>query len=204
VEKSVADRLVCMHHYSGKATKNSFISFLVNDGKGVLQLGCGVRPRMKHVISSDITAENYCEFDRMWLAEELPKNSESRVIGLLLSYLKQVEKHIVFVITYADESVGNRGTIYQATNAIEVEPVQVDFYVLPSGERVHPIAMYHRHGTRSKDFLEQQYPGIQHIRGRLKHRRYVYVLNHKMRKRFQGRNAASPMQRGRVGSGFPL
>lgn len=116
----IVDPYVIKHHYSHKTTKNRFKSFLVNKDKGILQLGYGIRPHMKHTISRLITKENYCEFDRMWLSDDLPKNSESQVIGLLLSYLKQVYPQIKFVITYADESAGNSGTIYKATNAIRL------------------------------------------------------------------------------------
>ena len=98
----VVDELVVKHHYSHKNTPNRFKSFLVNGDKGFLQLGFGIRPRMKHTISEKITKDNYCEFDRMWLSDELPKNSESQVIALLISYLKQVYPKIKFVITYAE------------------------------------------------------------------------------------------------------
>ena len=186
-----ADKVIIQHHYSHKTTKNRFKSFSVNDGKGYLQLGYGIRPHMKHTISELITTDNYCEFDRMWLSDELPKNSESRVIGLLLSYIRQVYPRIKFIITYADGSVGNKGIIYQATNAISLGKVPVDFYILPSGERVHPVSMYHRHGTRAKETLKGLYPGIRHIKGTEYQYRYLYILHRGMRKRFQGRNAVN-------------
>jgi hypothetical protein len=179
----IVDKLVAKHHYSHKATKNRFLSFLVNDGMGFLQLGYGIKPAEKHTISSLITKDNYCEFDRMWLSDELPKFSETRVISLLLSYLKQVYRRIKFVITYADGSVGNTGIIYKASNAIPAGKVPVDFYVLPSGERVHPVTMFHRHGGRAKATMEQHYPGIKHIRDSFQYR-FVYVLNRKMKKDF--------------------
>jgi hypothetical protein len=172
--------LVKKYHYSHKTTKNRFKSFLVNDGMGVLQLGYGIRPRMKHTVSKLITKDNYCEFDRMWLSDKLPKFSESQVISLLLSYLKQVYKNIKFVITYADESAGNKGTIYKATNAIRLEPIDCDFYILPGGERIHPVSMYHRHKTRAKAFLEKQYPGIKHVKGEYKQLRFLYILDKKL------------------------
>jgi len=144
----LVDKLVVKHHYSHKST-NRFLSFLVCGQQGFLQLGYGIRPHEKHTISKLITKDNYCEFDRMWLSDDLPKYSESRVIGLLLSYLKQVYKRIQFIITYADGSVGNVGTIYKATNAIVTGKFPVDFYLLTSGERVHPVSMWHRHKSRA-------------------------------------------------------
>jgi len=181
-ENKIADQIVIKHHYSHKATKNRFKSFLVNDGLGVLQLGYGIRPQKKQTISQLITRDNYCEFDRMWLSDELPRFSESQVISLLLSYLKQVYPKIKFVITYADESAGNKGTIYKATNAKILGSVPCDFYILPSGERVHPVSMYHRHKTRAKKFLENQYPGIKHIKGDFRQFRFLYVLDRKLNK----------------------
>lgn len=180
-----ADKVIIQHHYSHKTTKNRFKSFSVNNDKGYLQLGYGIRPHMKHTISELITKDNYCEFDRMWLSDELPKNSESQVIALLLSYLKQAYPRIKFVITYADGSVGNKGIIYKATNAIGLDRIPCDFYILESGERVHPVSMYHRHGTRAKAALEAFYPGIKHIKGTEWQYRYLYILNRSLRKKYQ-------------------
>jgi hypothetical protein len=178
---AVVDKMVEQHHYSGKATQNRFISFLVNKDKGFLQLGYGIRPHMKHTISQYITTENYCEFDRMWLSDELPKFSESQVISLLLSYLKQAYPRIKFVITYADGSVGNTGIIYKATSAFSVGKVNLDFYLLPDGERVHPVTMWHRHKSRAWSLMRALYPGIKHITDDYQYR-YLYVLNRRLRK----------------------
>ena len=180
---SVVDKLVIKHHYSHKATKNRFLSFIVGAQEGFLQLGYGIRPRMKHTITKLITADNYCEFDRMWLSDSLPKFSESRVIGLLLSYLKQVYPRIKFVITYADGSVGNYGTIYKATNAIVLDKKKVDFYLLPDGERIHPVSMWHRHKTRKMNVVSGIYPGIKHVTNEYQYR-FLYILDRKLKKAF--------------------
>jgi len=174
------DPLVIQYHYSHKATPNRFKSFLVNDNKGFLQLGYGIRPRKKQSIDKRITKDNYCEFDRMWLSDELPKYAESQVISLLLSYLKQVYPRIKFVITYADGSVGNKGIIYKATNAKPIGKIPVDFYILTSGERVHPISMYHRHKTRAWAFLQKQYPNIKHVKGTEYQYKFLYILDRKL------------------------
>jgi len=182
-QNSVVDKLVVKHHYSHKPTKNRFLSFLVNDGKGFLQLGYGIKPQEKYTISSLITSGNFCEFDRMWLSDDLPKFAETRVISLLLSYLKQVYKRIKFVITYADGSVQNFGTIYKASNAISVGKVPVDFYVMPDGERIHPITIYHQTGGRKWSVIKERYKGIKHITNEFQYR-FLYILDKKMRKRF--------------------
>ncbi|MFI3241740.1 MAG: hypothetical protein R3Y43_04160 [Alphaproteobacteria bacterium] len=175
-----ADKVIKKFHYSHKTTKNRFLSFAVNDGKGYLQLGYGIRPMIKDSISKYIKKGNYCEFDRMWLCDELPKNSESQVIALLLSFIKQTMPAIKFVITYADESVGNFGTIYKASNAFYLGFVYVDFYQLENGERVHPVSMWHRHKTRKWATLQKLYPNIKHIcraTNKQKQHRFLYILN---------------------------
>jgi hypothetical protein len=188
VESRHVRGLIEKHHYSHKCTPNHFASFDINNGLGGIQLGFGIRPSNKSSISKLINRENYCEFDRMWVDDELPKNSESQIISLLLKYLKTKYPKIKFVITYADGSVGNRGIIYQATNGIELKPIMADFYELENGERVHPVSMWHRHKTRAKAFLETEYQNIKHIKGTVKkpiHQyRYVYVLDKKLRKQF--------------------
>jgi len=178
----IVDKLVEKYHYSHKATQNRFKSFLVNNNQGFLQLGYGIRPHMKHTISKQITTTNYCEFDRMWLSDELPKNSESQVIALLLSYLRQICPQIIFVITYADGSVGNYGTIYKASNAIPLGSVKVDFYLLADGERVHPVTMWHRHKSRAWATMKKLYPGIKHIKEERQYR-FLYILHKGMRKK---------------------
>lgn len=192
VESKDIRKLIEENHYSHKTTPNHFLSFDVNDGLGAIQLGFGIRPHMKHTISKLINKENYCEFDRMWLDDCLPKNSESQTIGLLIRYLKINYPNIKFIITYADGSAGNVGTIYKATNAIQINPIMCDFYQLPNGERVHPVSMWHRHKTRAKEFLEKQYPGYKHIKGTKKNSlyqyRYIYILDKKLRNQYLKQN----------------
>lgn len=189
IPSAQARPIIEKYHYSHKTTPNHFLSFDVNDGLGVMQLGFGIRPHSKNSISSLINHNNYCEFDRMWLSDELPKNSESQTISKLLSYLKQNHKRIHFVITYADGSAGNRGIIYKASNAIELKPIMCDFYLLANGERVHPVSMWHRHKSRAWKLMQELYPGIKHIKGSktnpIYQYRYLYILNKAMRKKFQ-------------------
>lgn len=162
--KNEADEIIIKHHYSHKVTKNSFLSFLVYyKGKvsGALQLGYGIKPKSK----GEYNPEEVREFDRMWLSDEMPKFSETITLSLLHHYLRMVYPHIKYLISYADTSVGNKGTIYKAANYQLIKKIKADFYILESGERVHPITMWHRHGTRRWDFLVKQYPNIKKADG---------------------------------------
>lgn len=58
-----------------------------------------------------------------------------------------------------------KGTIYKAANYEHIDTIKADFYVLPSGERVHPVTMWHRHKTRAWEVLKELYPGIKKAEG---------------------------------------
>lgn len=173
--KKEADPIIVANHYSHKVTKNNFLSFLVyHYGKisGALQIGYGIRPRNK----SNYNPDEVREFDRMWLSDEMPKFSETITLSLLHHYLKKAHPEIKYLISYADNSsdVGNEGTIYKAANYKQIDKIKSDFYILESGERVHPVTMWHRHGTRKWDFLITQYPNIKKADGyQIK---YIYEL----------------------------
>lgn len=162
-EKAQADRIIIKHHYSHKVTKNSFVSLLViYNGKvnGALQCGYGIRPKIK----GDYDTDEVREFDRMWLSDDMPKFSETITLSLFHKYMKAAHPEVKVLISYADTTAGNKGTVYKAANYELVDRLKADFYQLPSGERIHPVSMWHRHKTRAWDFLQRQYPGITHIR----------------------------------------
>ena len=151
--KKEADEIIIANHYSHKATKNSFLSFLVyykDKVAGALQVGYGINPRKKGTLNPDEVRE----FDRMWLSDDMPKYSETITLSLLHHYLRKVHPEIKYLISYADNSsdVGNEGTIYKAANYKLIDKIKSDFYILESGERVHPVTMWHRHGTRKWAF----------------------------------------------------
>jgi hypothetical protein len=174
-DKKSADNIITRHHYSKKATKNSFLNMLVyyNDNiSGALQLGYGIRPNK----TGDFKKGEVCEFDRMWLDDIMPKYSETITISLLHKFLKLKFKDLKAIISYSDnsEDVGNRGTIYKASNYKLIDKLKSDFYITEQGERIHPVTMWHRHKTRAWDFLTKEYPNIKKSKGyQLK---FIYYL----------------------------
>jgi hypothetical protein len=174
--------IIVPNHYSRKVTKNAELCFLVyykGNVEGALSLGYGIRPKMKHTWGIDDSG-TVREFDRMWLSDVCPKNSETVVISLLVKWLRRYRPDIRYLLSYADGTAGKRGIIYKAFGFTELEPIRADFYLLPNGERVHPVTMWHRHKTRAWEFLQSVYPGIKHLRG-LQYR-FIFDL-HKRRVR---------------------
>ena len=173
-EKSDADRIIVKNHYSKKPTKNSFLSFLVyykGEISGALQLGYGIRPKIK----GEFNPNEVREFDRMWLSDEMPKFSETITLSLLHNYLKKVYPKIKALISYSDTSVGNNGTIYKTGNYKLIGSVKAYFYILENGERVHPVSMWHRHKSRAWGLMQELYPNIKKADG--EQLKFIYYLN---------------------------
>jgi hypothetical protein len=172
-DKKQADSIIIKHHYSGKPTKNSFISLLVyykDEIHGALQIGYGIRPKEK----GDFNPDEIREFDRMWLSDNMPKFSETITLSLLHLFLKKAYPNIKALISYSDTSVGNNGTIYKAGNYKLIDSIKSDFYILESGERVHPVTMWHRHKTRGWELMQRLYPNIKKAEG--SQLKFIYYL----------------------------
>jgi hypothetical protein len=60
--------------------------------------------------------KKYIEFSRMYLIQDLPKNSESQFIGNCLKSLKKKYPTYLGVVTWADLNRGHNGIIYKASN----------------------------------------------------------------------------------------
>ena len=173
-EKPQADAIISKHHYSGKPTKNSFLSLLVyykGEVNGALQLGYGIRPKIK----GEYNPDEIREFDRMWLSDKMPKFSETITLSLLHHFLKKAYPKIKHLVSYSDTSVGNNGTIYKAGNYKLIDNIKADFYILESGERVHPVTMWHRHKSRAWVLMKELYPNIKKADGR--QLKFLYSLS---------------------------
>ena len=167
-ERNKIEKMIIDNHYSHTMPKNSAYCFLVfynGNVEGAISIGYGIRPKMKHTWG---IAENEkaLEFDRMWLSDIPPKNSESKVISMLIKTLRKIDHELRWLISYSDGTVGNTGTIYKASNFKELPSLKADFYILKCGTRVHPVTMYHRHGSRAWNLLQSIYPNIKKADGR--------------------------------------
>ena len=159
--------MIIRGHYSHTMPKNSDLCIKMiykGNHEGALSLGYGIRPEIK-TAWGNIKKDEMREFDRMFITDIPPKNSESKVIGMLTKLLRKIRPSIKYLISYADGTVGNTGIIYRATNFKELSPIKADFYKLTDGTRVHPVTMWHRHKSRAWAKMQELYPGIEHITG---------------------------------------
>lgn len=56
------------------------------------------------------------ELARLWIADSVPRNAETWLIGQSLRHIKRTRPEVRFVVSYADPSARHTGTIYKAAN----------------------------------------------------------------------------------------
>lgn len=145
-----AKALVVKYHYLHSlpgGTRLAFGVFLGSRLLGALTLGVG--PLNAYHLVTGATPDDCLTLTRLWLSDELPKNSESKVIGVALRSLK---KHtgLKFLISYADPSQGHEGIIYQATNWVYTGVSQaMPLYDIGDGKARHSRSLSHAYGTHS-------------------------------------------------------
>ena len=107
--------------------------------------------------------------------DDLPKNSESRVIGAVLRSLKK-HTELKFILSYADPAQGHVGTIYQATGWTYTGlSVAMPLYDTGDGKLHHSRSLAHAYGTHSMQYFARHGITVQRIPQSAKHRYIVFL-----------------------------
>lgn len=112
---------------------------------------------------------NVWELARVYLLDEIPRNAETWLIGQSVKYIKRNHKDVGLLLSYADPSVGHRGTIYKAANwkqdgmtDDERKSPRCDYYDKRSGKK------YGRRGNMPQDAVVCRVPRVSKFRFILK------------------------------------
>src|SRR5207302_209836 len=106
--------LIEREHYLRSAPAAASLAFGIYVGKrleGAAILTNGARN--VHRVLAAAESEDVVTLSRLWLSERLPKNSESRVLGVIVRLLRR-EGQYKALVTFADPEAGHDGTIYRA------------------------------------------------------------------------------------------
>lgn len=106
--------LVVQNHYMHRKCPCSRAYGLVSpegEVKGVVTYGVPCSSTLLKGICGAEEMHNIYELNRLWVADDVPTNGESFLVG---NTLKLLDKEII--VSYSDTSVGHVGYIYQATN----------------------------------------------------------------------------------------
>jgi hypothetical protein len=124
---------------------------------------------------------------RLAMADAAPRNSESRLIGGSLRLIEGGRPNIWAVLTFAAQSAGHVGYVYQATNALYTGTGGDSSYLLDeSGNRRGT-----KQGTRVT-IAEIERRGWTAVREPPKHR-YVYILGNRTERRQRMRMLRLPV-----------
>lgn len=118
VTASFARPWIATHHYTRTfpdSTRFAFAGFYGETLAGVITYGMGVGLNQYRALLPDIQAGEYVELTRLWSADGLPRNTESRLIAESIALLPP---KIRLVVSFADPSRQHVGRIYQATNFV--------------------------------------------------------------------------------------
>lgn len=121
ISSADARALVKALHYSGKVVNNSQLHLGVFlDGKchGVMQFGPPMRKDKVLPLVEGTEWSGMLELNRMAFGEALPKNSESRALGIALRMIRKRYPHIKWVLSFADGTQCGDGTIYRASGFV--------------------------------------------------------------------------------------
>ena len=121
ITKAAADALVKRVHYSGAVVLNSQLHlgvFLDGRLEGAMQFGPPIDKRKVQGLVEGTAWNGFIELNRMAFSERLPRNSESRAIGVAMRLIRKHYPHLSWVLSFADGSQCGDGTIYRASGFV--------------------------------------------------------------------------------------
>lgn len=129
-----AGRLVKRVHYSGRVVNNSQLHlgvFLGGRLEGAMQFGPPLdRRKLLHLVTGTAWNE-FMELNRMAFSERLPRNSESRALGVAMRLLRRHYPHLKWVVSFADGTQCGDGTIYRAAGFVLTGMSKGSLWMLP-------------------------------------------------------------------------
>ena len=180
-----AKRILVEHHYLHSlpgGTKLAFGTFLKGRLLGAITFGAG--PQNAYQMVYEVRQDECLTLTRLWLSDDLPANSESRIISIALRALKKCTR-VKFLVSYADPTQGHVGTIYQATGWIYTGLSEaMPMFDLGDGRLRHSRSLSHSFGSHSVKHFESCGVEVKVVPQSRKHR-YIYFLDRSCRDRLK-------------------
>lgn len=202
ITAEAARHTVRCYHYSGKVVNNSQLNlgvFLNERLEGVMQFGPSMDKSKLQGLVEGTPWNGFLELNRMAFSERLPRNSESRALGVAMRMIKKTYPHIQWIVSFSDAAQCGDGTIYRASGFVLTGIAKNrSLFEFPTGDRVAQMTMNANWNTPAmRDIcaamgIEHKYrtakewealgarklPGFQ--------LRYLYFLDPSARQRFKG------------------
>lgn len=179
IENSIAQDVVVKNHYLHRKAPCSFAFGLFEKATdnlmGVVMYGTPSSSSLRKGICGPEEKDNVIELTRLWVADEVPKNGESFLIG---NTIPLVKKEII--VSYADTSKNHVGYVYQSTNWIYtgLSAKRGDWTVKGLDKHSHTIA-----DKYTAEELREKYGDNFTTVPRARKHRYVYFNASRKRKK---------------------
>lgn len=164
------------HHYLRSMPPAAVACFGVyadSDLVGGVVLTMGARHGHRVLVGSN--CKDVITLARLYLVDEMPKNAESRVLGVVTRELRR--RNIRALLSYADPAVGHAGTIYKAAGWTYLgRGASTRYLDFGDGTLHHPRTVSTQYGTCSPRRLAQLGIRVTAVATEGKHR-YCYVLD---------------------------
>jgi hypothetical protein len=191
----IARQLIKRNHYLHSLPGGTMLCFGVFSNErlqGAITLGAG--PYLAYHLVENARSEDCLALTRFWLSDELPFNSETRLLGIITRLIRQ-RTELKFLITYADPAAGHLGTIYQAagwlyTGLSSATPL----YNIGDGVARHSRSLAHDLGSHSIKYLKLHGIEVKLLSQSPKHR-YVKFLDESWRNRLSVPTLPYPKRR---------
>ncbi|MCX6000755.1 MAG: DNA methyltransferase [Chloroflexi bacterium] len=173
------------HHYLHSLAGGTRLTFGIFVGGSLLgALTFGVGSFNAASLVDGATSDDVLTLSRLWLSDDLPRNSESRVIGVVLRELRR-HTSVRFLLSYADPAQGHLGVVYQATGWLYTglsEPMPL--FDLGDGIARHSRSVSHAYGSHSIGHFRRHGVTVKLIPQAGKHR-YVFFIDPSWRSRLR-------------------
>ncbi len=156
IDSGPACRFVRRHHYSGKVAANSQLHlgvFLSGRLHGVMQFGPPLQRSSALCFVEGTKWGGVLELNRLAFDADLPRNSESRALGVAARIIKRQYPHVEWILSYADGTQCGDGTIYRAAGFL-LTAIKKNKTIgkLPDGTIIADISL--RKGKLSRRYYE--------------------------------------------------
>lgn len=133
VDKATAIKMILKHHYSHACNRavelclgifrvgspSPFFDHTDDNLMGVVIYNIPMGINTHKSIGDFVTNQSeMLELTRLWISDDLGKNTESWAISQSIHYIRKTRPEIKVLISYSDVEAGHKGGIYQATNWI--------------------------------------------------------------------------------------
>lgn len=116
VSPGFARPYIASGHYSRTmpdSTREAFAGFYGDVCAGIVAFGMGANHAAFTALVPDVRLGEYRELTRLWVHEDAPRNTASRLVS---GALAQLPSEVRLVLSFADTGQGHAGYVYQALN----------------------------------------------------------------------------------------